>query len=66
MKKVRLGISVGDINGVGLELIIKGFQDLSLFEYCNPIYALYYLPYPCYFSGLIYLLFLDAIMGNAQ
>ena len=37
MKKVRLGISVGDINGVGLELIIKGFQDLSLFEYCNPI-----------------------------
>ena len=37
MKKVRLGISVGDINGVGLELIIKSFQDLSLFEYCNPI-----------------------------
>ena len=37
MQKVRLGISVGDINGVGLELIIKSFQDLSLFKYCNPI-----------------------------
>ncbi|MDP2174674.1 MAG: 4-hydroxythreonine-4-phosphate dehydrogenase PdxA [Bacteroidota bacterium] len=37
MKKPLLGISQGDPNGVGLEVIIKTFQHEFLFENCVPI-----------------------------
>jgi len=36
-KKVVLGISCGDINGVGIEIIIKTFSDHDLFSVCTPI-----------------------------
>lgn len=36
-KKVRLGISVGDINGIGVEVILKTFQDNRMFDFCTPI-----------------------------
>ncbi|MCB0479926.1 MAG: 4-hydroxythreonine-4-phosphate dehydrogenase PdxA [Flavobacteriales bacterium] len=35
--KLRVGISVGDINGIGLEVIIKTFMDNRMFDYCTPI-----------------------------
>lgn len=35
--KYKVGISVGDINGIGLEVIIKTFLDNAMFEYCTPI-----------------------------
>ena len=36
-KKVRLGISVGDINGIGIEVIIKTFKDNRMLDLCTPI-----------------------------
>lgn len=35
--RLRVGISCGDINGIGLEVIIKTFQDNRMFEICTPI-----------------------------
>ncbi len=35
--KIKIGISVGDINGVGLEVILKTFADERLLNYCTPI-----------------------------
>lgn len=36
-KKIKIGISIGDLNGVGGELIIKTFSDNRLLEFCTPI-----------------------------
>ncbi len=33
----RIGISHGDINGIGYEIIIKALQDARLFEICTPV-----------------------------
>lgn len=35
--RIRLGISQGDINGVGYEVILKTFSDSRMFEHCTPI-----------------------------
>ncbi|MBI2270326.1 MAG: 4-hydroxythreonine-4-phosphate dehydrogenase PdxA [Bacteroidetes bacterium] len=35
--KIRVGISQGDINGIGLEVIIKTFVDPAMEELCIPI-----------------------------
>jgi 4-hydroxythreonine-4-phosphate dehydrogenase len=37
MKKTKIGISVGDINGIGIEVIIKTFLDPQMMELCTPI-----------------------------
>lgn len=37
LKKIRLGISVGDINGVGLEVIMKTFSDSRILDLCTPV-----------------------------
>jgi 4-hydroxythreonine-4-phosphate dehydrogenase len=37
MEKPRIGISCGDLNGVGLETIIKVFSDARMMELCTPI-----------------------------
>ncbi|MCH8330465.1 MAG: 4-hydroxythreonine-4-phosphate dehydrogenase PdxA, partial [Bacteroidetes bacterium] len=33
----RIGISMGDINGIGIEVIIKTFMDNRMFDLCTPI-----------------------------
>jgi 4-hydroxythreonine-4-phosphate dehydrogenase len=35
--KIRLGISVGDLNGIGMEVIIKTFMEAKMTNYCIPI-----------------------------
>jgi 4-hydroxythreonine-4-phosphate dehydrogenase len=35
--KIKIGISIGDINGIGLEVILKALSEDSIFEYCTPI-----------------------------
>ncbi len=35
--KIRLGISVGDPNGVGFEIILKTFQDQQIYDFFTPI-----------------------------
>jgi 4-phospho-D-threonate 3-dehydrogenase / 4-phospho-D-erythronate 3-dehydrogenase len=37
MEKPRIGISVGDINGVGLEVILKTVSDNRINQFCTPI-----------------------------
>lgn len=34
---IRIGISVGDINGIGLEVILKTFENPLLLEFCTPV-----------------------------
>lgn len=36
-KKVKVGITQGDINGISYEVIIKTFQDNRIFEFCTPV-----------------------------
>ena len=35
--KIRVGITQGDINGVGYEVILKVFSDPTMLELCTPI-----------------------------
>ena len=36
-KRIRIGITHGDINGVGYEVILKAFSDPVMLELCTPI-----------------------------
>lgn len=36
-KKIRIGISVGDVNGVGLEVIMGALSDARMFDICTPV-----------------------------
>lgn len=35
--KIRVGISIGDINGIGCEVILKTFLDSRMLDFCTPI-----------------------------
>ena len=35
--KLKIGISIGDVNGIGLEIIIKTLADAAIYNYCTPI-----------------------------
>ena len=37
MAKIKVGISIGDLNGIGMEVIIKTFKDNRMMELCTPI-----------------------------
>ncbi len=37
MEKVRIGISIGDINGVGLEVVLKALSDERILKHCTPV-----------------------------
>ena len=36
-KNLKIGISIGDINGIGLEVILKTFKDRRMMDICTPI-----------------------------
>ena len=36
-RKIRVGISHGDINGIGYEVIMKALEDATITELCTPI-----------------------------
>lgn len=36
-KKIRLGISIGDLNGIGCEVILKTFEDSRMLDFCTPV-----------------------------
>jgi len=36
-EKIKVGISVGDINGIGIEIILRTFEDARMLEICTPI-----------------------------
>lgn len=35
--KVKIGISIGDVNGIGLEVILKTLAQPKILDYCTPI-----------------------------
>lgn len=35
--KIKLGISIGDINGIGCEVALKTFEDSRMLDFCTPI-----------------------------
>ena len=37
MEKLKIGISIGDINGIGLEVILKTVADARILNLCTPI-----------------------------
>ena len=37
MSKIKIGISIGDLNGIGIETIIKTFKDNRMMDFCTPI-----------------------------
>ena len=36
-EKIVVGISIGDINGIGIEVILKTFQDKRMLDFCTPV-----------------------------
>ena len=36
-EKIKIGISIGDLNGIGGELVVKTFDDNRMLEFCTPI-----------------------------
>jgi len=37
-KKIRVGISVGDLNGIGCEVALKCFLDSRMLDFCTPLF----------------------------
>ncbi len=35
--KIKVGISIGDPNGIGLEVLLKTFKDSRMFDFCTPV-----------------------------
>lgn len=36
-KKIRAGITIGDVNGIGMEVIMKAFADERMLDICTPV-----------------------------
>jgi 4-hydroxythreonine-4-phosphate dehydrogenase len=35
--KIIVGISIGDLNGIGSEVVLKTFEDIRMLEFCTPV-----------------------------
>lgn len=35
--KIRLGISIGDLNGIGCEVALRTFEDSRMLDFCTPV-----------------------------
>ncbi|MFK5974758.1 MAG: 4-hydroxythreonine-4-phosphate dehydrogenase PdxA [Flavobacteriaceae bacterium] len=35
--KIKLGISIGDLNGIGCEVLLKTFEDTRMLDFCTPV-----------------------------
>lgn len=36
-QKIKLGISIGDFNGIGCEVALKTFEDARMLDFCTPV-----------------------------
>ena len=36
-KMIKLGISIGDLNGIGSEIVLKTFDDSRMLDFCTPV-----------------------------
>jgi 4-hydroxythreonine-4-phosphate dehydrogenase len=37
LEKIIVGISIGDLNGIGIEIILKTFEDKRMLDFCTPV-----------------------------
>ncbi len=37
LEKIVVGISIGDLNGIGIEIILKTFEDKRMLDFCTPV-----------------------------
>lgn len=35
--KIKVGISVGDLSGIGIEVLLKSFEDSRMLDFCTPV-----------------------------
>ena len=35
--KIKVGISVGDLSGIGIEIVLKSFEDNRMLDFCTPV-----------------------------
>lgn len=35
--KIKVGISVGDLSGIGIEVLLKSFEDNRMLDFCTPV-----------------------------
>lgn len=36
-EKIKVGISIGDLNGIGSEVVLKTFEDKRMLDFCTPV-----------------------------
>ncbi len=36
-QKIKVGISIGDLNGIGCEVVLKTFEDSRMLDFCTPV-----------------------------
>lgn len=36
-ENIKVGISIGDLNGIGSEIILKTFEDVRMLDFCTPV-----------------------------
>lgn len=36
-KKIKVGLSIGDFNGIGIEIILKSLSDSRIYDHCTPV-----------------------------
>jgi 4-hydroxythreonine-4-phosphate dehydrogenase len=36
-RKIKVGISIGDLNGIGCEVVLKAFEDSRMLDFCTPL-----------------------------
>ena len=36
-EKIKVGISIGDLNGIGGEVALKSFEDSRMLDFCTPV-----------------------------
>ena len=36
-EKIKLGVSIGDLNGIGSEIVLKTFEDIRMLDFCTPV-----------------------------
>ncbi|PCJ95247.1 MAG: 4-hydroxythreonine-4-phosphate dehydrogenase PdxA [Flavobacteriaceae bacterium] len=36
-QKIKVGISIGDLNGIGCEVVLRTFEDSRMLDFCTPI-----------------------------
>ena len=37
MANINLGITIGDVNGIGIEVILKTLKDKRISDFCTPV-----------------------------